>query len=148
ATPASAGIDPLEDASDAITTMDLDTAQTILAKLDPNDPKVAFRLGELAFYRGDCDEANKHLSPQKVQTLKGAEGLLEIVRGCVRATAGAVTVTDELHRVVVRFQDDADSSLASLIGETVEKQREVLKRDLGVEMPLPTRIEIVRDQFT
>lgn len=149
ATPsASAGLDPLRDAEDAVVTMELDKAQGILAKLDANDPKVAFQLGMLAFYKGDCDEANKHLSPQKVQTLKGAEGLLEIVRGCVRATAGAVTVNDELHHVVVRFQDDADSSLASIIGETVEKQREVLKRDLGVEMPLPTRIEIVRDQFT
>ncbi|MGZ3424429.1 MAG: hypothetical protein ACXVEE_41605, partial [Polyangiales bacterium] len=148
ATPSSAGLDPLQDASDAITTMELDKAQGILSKLDANDPKVAYQLGLLAFYKGDCDEANKQLSPQKVQTLKGAEGLLEIVRGCVRATASAVTVTDEVHHVVVRFQDEADAALASIIGETVDKQREVLKKDLGVEMPLPTRVEIVRDQFT
>jgi hypothetical protein len=73
---------------------------------------------------------------------------LNIARDCMRAMAGTVTVKDEVHRVHVRFQDDADSALAHLIGETVDKHRAVLAKDLGVEMPKPTRVDVVRDQFS
>lgn len=146
--PAQAGIDPVADASEAITILDLDRARTLLNGLDPESPQVALELGRLALYSGDCDLAAKYLANPKVQALKEGPMHLDVARGCMRGMAGTVTVKDDLHQTIVRFQDDADSALASLIGETVAKQREVLKRDLGVDMPLPTRIDVVRDQTT
>ncbi len=149
-TPVRAGIelDPLGAASDAITAMELPRARELLSKMDAKTPKVALQLGRLALYEGDCEEAAKRLAPPAVQQLEEAGSLLVIARDCTRSMAATVTVTDDVHQVIVRFQDDADQALASLVGETVAKQREVLAKDLGVEMPKPTRVDVVRDQFT
>ncbi len=148
ATTAHAGIDVLSQAGDAVTEIELEKAKKLLDPLDAKIPGVAFEQARLAMYHGDCDEAAKKLAPANVQTLPDAGPLLNIARDCMRAMAGTVTVKDELHGVHVRFQDDADAALASLIGETVEKQRAVLAKELGVEMPKPTRVDVVRDQFS
>jgi len=134
--------------ADAITAMEFDRATTMLSPLDPKIPAVAYEHARLAMYAGDCDEAAKRLAPQSVQTLPDAGALLNVARDCMRAMSATVTVKDDVHGVIVRFQDEADASLASLIGETIEKQRVVLARDLGVEMPKPTRVDVVRDQFS
>ncbi len=47
----------------------------------------------------------------------------------------------------MRFQDAADVALAPLLADVVKQTREVFKKDLGVDMPRPVRLEIVRDQF-
>jgi hypothetical protein len=146
--PSAAAFDPIGDIADAITAIDLENAEKLLSPLDGKVPRISFELARLAMYRGDCDTAEKRLSPPEVQALPDGGALLNIARDCMRAMAATVTVKDELHGVVVRFQDDADSALMNLIGETVEKQREVLARDLGVEMPKPTLIDVVRDQFS
>ena len=144
----SAGIDPMQEIGDLITQIDLEKAEKLLSPLEGKLPRASYELARLALYRGDCDTAAKRLAPQEVQTLPDAGALLNISRDCMRAMSGTVTMTDELHGVIVRFQDDADAALLSLIGETVEKQRVVLARDLGVEMPKPTRVDVVRDQFS
>ena len=144
----SGAIDVVSSASDAITAIELDAAKKVLEPLDPKIPGVAYEYARLAMYNGDCDEAAKRLAPANVQAMPDAGPLLNIARDCMRAMAGTVTVKDDLHGVIVRFQDDADAPLASLIGETIEKHRAVLAKDLGVEMPRPTRVEVVRDQFS
>jgi len=146
--PSQAGIDPMAEIGDLITQIDLEKAEKLLSPLDGKIPRASYELARLAMYRGDCDTAAKRLAPQEVQTLPDAGALLNISRDCMRAMAGTVTLTDEVHGVIVRFQDDADSALLSLIGETIEKQRVVLARDLGVDMPRPTRVDVVRDQFS
>jgi len=147
-TPSSAGIDPLAEIGDLITQIDLEKAEKLLQPLEGKLPRASYELARLAMYRGDCDTAAKRLQPEEVQKLPDAGALLNISRDCMRAMAGTVTLKDDVHGVTVRFQDDADSALLSLIGETVEKQRVVLARDLGVEMPRPTHIDVVRDQFS
>ncbi len=148
----SAGLDlgdNLGRAADAITAMDLDKAKGLLAPLDAAKSSVALQHGRLALYLGDCDEAAKRLGPPNVQKdEKDAGALLNVARDCMRAMAATITVKDTVHDVEVRFQDEADAPLASLLGETVAKQREVLARDLGVEMPKPTRVDVVRDQLS
>jgi hypothetical protein len=140
--------EPIDDAADAITAMEVDRARTILSKLDAGETKVAYQLGRLAMEVGDCDEASKRLAPEAVQLFSEGDGLLTIARGCARAMAAVVTVEDKEHQVVVRLQDDADRALVPLIGDTIAKQRDVLEKDLGVKMPVPTRIDVVRDQFS
>ncbi len=134
--------------ADSITAMEYQKANTLLSPFDAKLPGVAYEHARLAMYQGDCDQAARRLAPENVQSLPDAGALLNIARGCMRAMAATITVTDEVHGVIVRFQDEADASLASLIGETVEKQRVVLAKDLGVEMPKPTRVDVVRDQFS
>jgi hypothetical protein len=143
-----AGIDPMAEIGDLITQIDLEKAETMLKPLEGKVARASYELARLAMYRGDCDTAAKRLQPEEVQKLPDAGALLNISRDCMRAMSGTVTLEDKEHGVLVRFQDDADGPLLSLIGETVEKQRVVLERDLGVAMPKPTRIDVVRDQFS
>lgn len=141
-------MDWLAPIADSITTMEYEKANALLSPLDAKVPAIAYEHARLAMYQGDCDQAARRLAPENVQALPDAGALLNIARGCLRAMAATVTVKDDVHGVIVRFQDEADASLASLIGETVEKQRAVLLKDLGVEMPKPTRVDVVRDQFS
>ncbi len=139
----------LDEAADAITAMDVERAKMLLAKQDASDPAVGYQLGRLGLETGDCDEAAIRLAPAAVQKVeKDAPYLLEIARGCARAMSATVIVEDKEHQVLVRLQDDDDRALVPLLGETVAAQRAILKADLGVEMPLPTRVDVVRDQFT
>ena len=137
-----------DEAADAITAIEVDRARELLIKMDEADAKVAYQLGRLAMETGDCDEASRVLAPQPVRLVAEGEGLLTIARGCARAMAAVVTVVDDEHKVVVRLQDEADRALVPIIGDTIARQRAVLEKDLGVKMPLPTRIDVVRDQFS
>lgn len=139
----------LDEVADAITAMDVERAKTLLAKFDPKDPAVGYQLGRLGLETGDCDEAAARFAPPAVQTFaKDGPYLLEIARGCARAMAATIVVEDKEHQVLVRLQDDDDRAVVPLLGETIAAQRAVLEADLGVKMPLPTRVDLVRDQFT
>ena len=141
--------DSLTDADRAITAMEVERAQKLLGAMDASDPKVGYQLGRLAMETGDCDQAVFRLSPAAVQKAdEDAGALLEVARGCSRAMAATAVVKDDAHEVVVRLQDDADAALVPLLGETIARQREVLEKDLGVIMPRPTLVDVVRDQFS
>jgi hypothetical protein len=146
---ARADTDVVSDAAEAITAMEVDKAKKLLSPLDPTIPRVSYQLGRLAMEVGDCDEAAKRLSLSAVQQVfEDAGALLNVARTCARAMAATIVVEDKEHDVIVRLQDDADRSLVPIIGETVALQREVLAKDLGVVMPKPSRVDVVRDQFS
>jgi hypothetical protein len=50
--------------------------------------------------------------------------------------------------VIVRLQDEDDRPLVPFIVDVATRARAALARDLGVELPRPLRIELVRDLFT
>jgi hypothetical protein len=145
---AKAALSSLSDADRAITEMEVERARSILAAHDPSKPKVSLLLGKLALETGDCDDAVKFLAPEGVQALPDAGAILTVARGCARAMAATIVVEDTVHGVRVRLQDDADRAIVPLIGDVIAKQRVVLEKDLGVKMPIPTRIDVVRDQFS
>jgi hypothetical protein len=78
---------------------------------------------------------------------EGAE-LGDIARGCARGMAATLLVRDEERGVVIHLQDDDDRALVPELVATAALVRETLIRDLGVELPRPLRIDLVRDQFT
>lgn len=145
---ARAGLSSLNDADLAITEMEVDRARALLASHDPQKPLVGLLLGKLALETGECDDAARFLGAEQVQALPDAGALLTVARGCARAMAATIVVDDAAHGVRVRLQDDADRALVPLIGEVIAKQRDVLERDLGVKMPTPARVDVVRDQFS
>jgi len=146
---ARADLDAVSEAADAITAMDVDKAKKLLSSLDASDTRVSYQLARLAMELGDCDDAIKRLSPQAVQAkYEDAGAMLNVAKTCARGMAATIVVEDKEHQVIVRLQDDADRAIVPLVGETVALQREVLAKDLGVEMPKPSRVDIVRDQFT
>jgi hypothetical protein len=131
-------------------TLELDVAgaRKLLEDADLADPKLAIERARLAVYEGDCDGAVALLArPDLAKTPEGGE-LAAVAQGCARAMAGTLVVRDDEHGVIVRLQDDDDRALVPLLADVAAKHREVLAKDLGVRLPTPMRIELVRDHMT
>ncbi len=136
-----------EKARDQILALSVAEARETLKDADQANPLVAIERARLALYEGDCALAAGILArPGLDESAAGAQ-LGAIARGCVRSMAGAVVVDDADKGVVLRFQDDEDVVLAPLLADVAAKARELYKHDLGVELPRPIRVEVVRDQY-
>ncbi|EYF06228.1 peptidase MA family metallohydrolase [Chondromyces apiculatus] len=141
-------LDRASRARDAILEMELGAARAVLEGADPSDPSLALEQGRLFIYDADCDAAAALLArPDLAATREGA-ALGDIARGCARATAATVVVEDQPRGIWVRLQDDDDRAFVPLLAEVADRVRAVLAKDLGVELPRPLRIDLVRDQHT
>lgn len=137
-----------ERARDATLELDVAGARAILEGADAADTALALERARLELYEGNCDGAAALLArPDLANRAEGAD-LGDIARGCARATAATVTVRDDERGVIVRLQDDDDRALVPILVDVAIKARTMLAKDLGVELPLPLRIDLVRDQFT
>lgn len=134
-------------AHEYILELSLDLAAKELAGADENDQLLTLERALLALYEGDCEGASRILEHPGVVELEHAQPLRQLAKQCELTTAGAVVVTDEKIGAWVRFQHDADVALAPFFFDVIGKSREVFERDLGVTMPHPIRVEVVRDQF-
>jgi hypothetical protein len=131
--------------ADAITELDLDRAQTLLTGIEAT-PAVQFQRARLAVYIGNCDSGEATLStlPETPETLN----LSVLARNCARATAGSLVIDRPEEGVWIRFQDAEDEVLVPLIAEVATKARAAMVKDLGVDLPRPLRIDVVRDLFS
>ena len=122
-------------------------ARQLLSEIKNNSPALALERARFAIYGGDCDTASAVLSGP---ALNGDEtaGLLSLSKSCARATAGSAVVEDRERGVWLRLQDEGDRALAPLIFSVVWQARAAVERDLGVELPRPLRIDLVRDLFS
>lgn len=134
------------EAMNLVQELSLAEAAKKLEGADPNDQLLTYARGFLALYEGRCAEAAALFDQPSFNEHEPVRRLLEIARGCEKATAGAVIREDEDSGTWVRFQHDADVVLAPLLYDVVKASRVVFERDLGVTMPRPLRLEIVRDQ--
>lgn len=132
----------------AILELDLAGAHTILDATESNDPVIAVERARLAVYEGNCDRAVELLSRADLAMSDETRHIGDIARGCARATAATVTIVDKEKGVSVRLQDDEDQALVPFIVDVADKARSTLIKDLGVTLPSPLRIELVRDQLT
>ena len=128
--------------------LDLEKAHSILDGTDGADPAVAIEKARLAIYEGECDAAVELLSRSDLGMSDETKHLGEIARGCARGMAGTVIVKDAEKGVWIRLQDDEDQALVPLLIDVAAKARDTLARDLGVRLPSPVRVDLVRDQFT
>ena len=127
--------------------LEADRAEALLLAGAPDDPSVGLELGRALLYRTDYERAAEVLERPEVSKVRDGARLAALARDCARTMAGAVTVRDDEHGVVVRLQDDRDAVLVPWIGQVAAQARTTLARDLGVELPRPIRIELVRDHF-
>jgi hypothetical protein len=135
-------------ARDAILELDLPAGRSALDGADPADVALSVERARLMLFSGDYDGAVSLLSrPDLASTEAGAE-LGYISLGSARGMAATVTVPDELRGVVVRLQDDDDRALVPMLADVAVQVQKTLMKDLGVELPKPLRIDLVRDQFT
>lgn len=128
--------------------LDVKHAHEILDDADLTDPALAIERARLAIYEADCDKAVELLARSDLQSTDEGKYLGDIARGCARGTAATVVVEDKEKGIWVRLQDDDDAALVPLIADVAARAREALARDLGVRLPSPVRIDLVRDQFT
>ena len=134
--------------SDAITEIDLERARSWLERIDANSPAVVFQRARLAVYLGDCELAAAMLDVPQFLDSKEAVQLAQLAQSCARATVAGLVVEDKERGIWIRFQDDADKVLAPFIFDVAARARDTVGRDLGVDLPRPLRIDMVRDLFS
>lgn len=134
------------DVADAITELDVAHARSLLASADVDSAALALERARLSIYMGDCDTAGATLAT--LTGVKDAAPLAALARNCARATAGSLVIEDAARGLWIRLQDDADRVLVPLLSEVAADARAAIERDLGVVMPRPLRIDLVRDHFS
>lgn len=133
-------------ASHAITELDVERAAKLLA----NDASsgAALERARLALYSGDCEAAAAVLSAKTPSSSPETAGLLELARGCARATVSAPIVVDEAAGLWLRLQDEADRPLVPYLTDVIVRARAAVEQDLGVVLPRPLRMDLVQDLFS
>ena len=143
----------LEALSDAITEMDVTRARQLAEEYQhgplsvAQSHRLAVERARLGLYVGDCDAAEAILAtlpPEQDQVV----GLLDLARRCAGAVAASRVVEDEARGIWVRLQDADDEPLLPYLLDVANQAREAVRVDLGVELPRPLRIDVVRDLFS
>jgi hypothetical protein len=143
----------LEALSNAITEMDVTRARSMAeqyqhASLSVEEGhRLAIERARLGLYVGDCDSAEAILAtlpPEEDQRM----GLAQLAQRCAGAVAASLVVEDEARGIWLRLQDSDDEPLVSYIVDVADRAREAVRIDLGVELPRPLRIDVVRDLFS
>jgi hypothetical protein len=143
----------LDALGNAITEMDVSGAQHLAEQYQHaslsvhQSQRLAIERARLGLYVGDCDSAQAILAslpPEEEQVA----GLLGLAQRCAGAVAASLVVEDEQRGVWLRIQDAEDAALVPFIAEVADRAREAVRIDLGVELPRPLRIDVVRDLFS
>ncbi|HVU04024.1 MAG TPA: tetratricopeptide repeat protein [Polyangiaceae bacterium] len=134
------------DVADAITELDVVRARALLAQVPVDSASLALERARLSLYVGDCDTASATLAT--LSGVREAASLAELAKACAKATAGAVVIEDQARGLWIRLQDEADRVLVPQLSEVAANARAAIERDLGVVMPRPLRIDLVRDHFS
>jgi len=127
--------------------LSLAEAEKELAGADAGDQLQKLERAWLHVYSGRCSEAAEILSRPDLSESDDSKRLGEVARGCAQTMAGGVIREDAASGSWVRFQDDADVVLAPYLFKVIASSREMFEKDLGVTMPTPIKVELVRDQM-
>lgn len=145
---ASTELSRLERVANAITELDIVRAEQLLAEAGAESAALSFERARLAVYRGDCAVAAGTLArPELLETKEGL-ALKKLADSCARATAAGVVLEDKERGLWLRLQDDADRALAPFLFDVAVKARDAITRAVGVDLPRPLRIDLVRDLFS
>ncbi|HEY3496457.1 MAG TPA: hypothetical protein VGK73_17280 [Polyangiaceae bacterium] len=136
------------DVEDAIVEIDLERARKLLDRASAEATRLAIERARLSIYLGECDSAAAQLSAPTLAETKEGASLGSLARTCARATAAGFIVEDTARGIWMRLQDDADRVLAPFIMDSAARARDAVGADLGVDLPRPLRIDLVRDQFS
>jgi hypothetical protein len=142
------GAGDLRALSDAITEIDLARAQKLAAGIDSQTPQFLVERGRMLLYLGDCvGSAAVFSNPAATESKDGAQ-LAQYARTCAHATAAGFVVEDKERGIWLRLQDDADRVFAPFVFQVAALARDRIGAELGVDLPRPLRIDMVRDLFS
>jgi hypothetical protein len=134
--------------SNAITEIDLQRAQKLAQSVEAETPQFLLERARLLMYLGDCVGATAVFSNPAVTESKEGAQLAGIAKGCARATAAGFVMEDKERGIWLRLQDDADRVLAPFVFRVAAQARDRIGAELGVDLPRPLRIDMVRDLFS
>jgi hypothetical protein len=151
--PAAAAFDfglgnPIERIANAITEIDTQRATELLAHSPVESLGLTLERARLAIYLGECDRAEAILSNPLLSESREGASLSELAKSCARATAAGLVLEDKQRGVWLRLQDDADRALAPFIFEVAAQARDTVSKEVGIDLPRPLRIDLVRDLFS
>ncbi len=139
---------PIERVANAITEIDTARATELLEHAHSDSPGMTLERARLAVYLGECDRAEAILSnPALTESREGAS-LGELAKSCARATAAGFVLEDKQRGIWMRLQDDSDRALAPFIFEVAAQARDTVSKEVGLDLPRPLRIDLVRDLFS
>ncbi|MEO7035537.1 MAG: hypothetical protein ABI548_16540 [Polyangiaceae bacterium] len=139
---------PVERVENAITEIDTARATELLEHAHSDSPGMTLERARLAVYLGECDRAEAILSnPALTESREGAS-LAELAKSCARATAAGFVMEDKERGIWMRLQDDSDRALAPFIFEVAAQARDTVSKEVGIDLPRPLRIDLVRDLFS
>jgi hypothetical protein len=142
------GASDLRALSDAIIELDLGRAQKLANGTDAETPQFLLERARLLLYLGDCVGASAVFSNPAITESKEGAQLAQITKNCARATAAGFVVEDKPRGIWLRMQDDADRVFAPFVFEVAAQARDRIGAELGVDLPRPLRIDMVRDLFS
>ncbi len=143
----------LDALSNAITEMDVMRAQQLALEHQEiplsveQSQRLAIERARLGLYVGDCDSAEAILAtlpPEEDQV----KGLASVAHNCAGAVAASRVVQDVERGIWLRLQDNDDEPLVPFIVDVADHARRAVEADLGVDLPRPLRIDVVRDLFS
>ena len=139
---------PLERVANAITEIDTQRATELLEHTGSESASLTSERARLAVYLGECDRAEAILSSPVFSESREAAQLGDLAKSCARATAAGFVIEDKQRGVWLRLQDDADRALAPFIFEVAALARDTVSKEVGIDLPRPLRIDLVRDLFS
>ncbi len=134
--------------ANAITELDVERAKKMLTEVTVESSGLSFERARLAIYLGDCDTAAAILSAPALSGSPEGQALGDLARRCAGATAGSVVIHDKKNGLWIRLQDAEDKVLVPFITRSAVQARKRIGKDLGVKLPRPLRIDLVRDLFS
>ena len=138
----------VERVANAITEIDTVRATELLEHAHSDSAGMTLERARLAVYLGECDRAEAILSnPALTESREGAM-LAELAKSCARATAAGFVMEDKQRGIWMRLQDDSDRALAPFIFEVAAQARDTVSKEIGIDLPRPLRIDLVRDLFS
>jgi hypothetical protein len=143
----------LDALSDAITEMDVARARELAERYQHaslsvgQSQRLAIERARLGLYVGDCDSAQAILAGLPLDEGE-VQSLLALSRSCAGATAASLVVEDTERGFWLRLQDADDEPLVPYLVDVATRAREAVRLDLGVDLPRPLRIDVVRDLFS
>jgi hypothetical protein len=148
ATPQPAPMPDVPEIGQAITDLDVARARRLLEQTRSSSDAVQLERARLAVYSGDCDTASAILSASNLSNLPQVQPLAQVAKGCAGVIAGALVIEDKRRGIRLTLQDDADRALAPIIFDVLARARDTIEHDLGVRMPRPLHVILVRDLFS
>lgn len=136
----------LAQAREAIQELDVVAAAHLLS--GARGQEATYLRALLAVYTADCDGAAALLSSPTMRGREDGAQLYELARRCAAATAGGVVIEDVERGIWIRLQDEQDRVLVPLIVASAARARDAIERHIGVELPRPLRMDLVRDLFS